>query len=147
MTAPPDDRQRFVDAVRTNLDGTMADAGFPLNGVYEAHEDPPHRNVSVLYEGIVPEFLARYPGLDPVWDEEWRSNADGCVDVWIKWSEADDKLEANLEHWDIQELAERYGDESSVAAVEAALEGPGDIEERVEVLTTILKRSLTAAAI
>ena len=38
-------------------------------------------------------------------------------------------------------------DESSVAAVEAALEGRGDIEERVEVLTTILKRSLTAAAI
>jgi hypothetical protein len=38
-------------------------------------------------------------------------------------------------------------DESSVTAVEAALEGPGDIEERVEVLTTILKRSLTAAAI
>jgi hypothetical protein len=53
---------------------------------------------SPAYEGIVSEFLARYPGLDPVWDEEWRSNADGYADVWIKWSEADDEPEANLEH-------------------------------------------------
>lgn len=67
----------------------MADAGFPLNGVYDDNADPPNRNTSVLYEGVVSDFLARYPGLDPVWDEEWRSHVGGCVDLWINWSEVD----------------------------------------------------------
>jgi hypothetical protein len=146
VTPPIDARQRFVDAVRSNLDATMVRAGFPLNGIYEGPEDPPNRNISVLYEGIVSDFLTRYPGLDPVWDEEWRSHGDGCVDLWIKWSEADDKLEANLEHWDIQKLAERYGDESSVMEVEAAMRGQGEIEKRVEVLTTVIKESIRAAS-
>jgi hypothetical protein len=132
--------------VRTNLDTAMSEGGFPLNGVYEGDEDPPNRNVSVLYEGVVADFLDRYPGLDPVWDEEWRRNTDGCVDIWIKWSEAEDRLEANLEHWEIQKLAERYGDPSSVSEVEGALQGPGDIQQRVEVLSTVLKRSLRAAS-
>jgi hypothetical protein len=146
VNAPTDARQLFVDAVRTNLDTTMSEGGFPLNGVHDGDEDPPNRTVSVHYEGVVREFLDRYPGLDPVWDEEWRNNMDGCVDIWIKWSEADDKLEANLEHWEISKLAERYGGPPSVTEVEAALHGPGDIQQRVEVLSTILKRSLKVAS-
>jgi hypothetical protein len=141
-----DGRQRFVDAVRTRLDGSLADAGFSLNGVFDDEADPPNRNVSVLYEGVVADFLARYPGLDPVWDEEWRSHGDGCVDLWIKWSVADDVIDVNLEHWEIRELANRYGGDSSVTAVETALRGPGDTAERVEVIATILERSLTAAS-
>ena len=100
----------------------------------------------MLYEGRVSHFLARYPGLDPVWDEEWRKNTDGCVNLWIKWSEADDKIESSLEHWEIPELAARYGDELSVAAVKDALQGPGDIEKRVEVIACVLEKSLRAAS-
>ena len=128
-----DARQRFVDAVRTRLDVRMASAGFPLNDVYDDQAAAPNRNTSVLYEGRVSDFLARYPGLDPVWDEEWRKNTEGCVDIWIRWSEADDAIESNLEHWEIPELAARYGDESSVTAVHEALQ-PGDIEKRTEVM-------------
>jgi hypothetical protein len=146
VTVPDDARQRFVAAVRTRLDDPLAEAGFPLNGVYDDDAEPPNRNVSVLYEGVVSDFLARYPGLDPVWDEDWRKHADGCVDLWIKWSEAADDIEADLEHWPIRKLAERYGGESSVAAVEAALRGPGDMQKRIEVIATILERSLSAAS-
>lgn len=39
-----------------------------------------------------------------------------------------------------------YGDESSLTAAEAALRGPGDIQERVEVIAAILEKSLTAAS-
>lgn len=146
VTVSNDARQRFVGAVRTRLDDSMASAGFPLNDVYDDHAASPNRNTSVLYEGRVPEFLARYPGLDPVWDEEWRKNTDGCVDLWIKWSEADDRLESNLEHWEIPELAARYGDELTVAAVKDALQGPGDIKKRVEVIASILETSLREAS-
>ena len=114
VTVAGDARQRFVDAVRTRLDDSMASAGLPLNDVYDEHAASPNRITSVLYEGRVSDFLARYPGLDPVWDEEWRKNTDGCVDLWIKWSEADDRIESNLEHWEIPELAARYGDELSL---------------------------------
>ena len=34
VTAPDDARQRFVAAVHTRLDNYLAEAGFPLNGVY-----------------------------------------------------------------------------------------------------------------
>jgi hypothetical protein len=142
----PDDARRFVAAVRTRLDDPLAEAGLPLNGVYDKDAEPPNRNVSVLYEGVVSDFLARYPGLDPVWDEDWRKRADGCVDLWIKWSEAAGAIEVTLEHWAIRKLADRYGDESSVAAVEAALRGPGDMETRIEVIARILERSLSAAS-
>jgi hypothetical protein len=81
-----------------------------------------NRNTSVLYEASVSDFLAHFPGLAPVWDEEWRKTTDGCVDLRIKWSEADDTIESNLEHWEIPELAARYGDESSVTAVQDALQ-------------------------
>lgn len=80
----------------------------------------------MLYEGVVSEFLARYPGLDPAWDEEWRRHTEGCVDIWIKWSESDNSLQASLEHWEIRELAERYGDESSAMELDTALKGPGE---------------------
>lgn len=146
VTVPTDAGQRFVDAIRERLDEPMEAAGFPFNDVYADHAESPNRNVSVLYEGIISDFLARYPGLDPVWDEEWRRNRDGCVDLWIKWSEADDKIESNLEHWEISDLADRYGGQASVRALEGALRGPGDIVERVEVLATILEKSLTAAS-
>ena len=143
VTVPDDARQLFVAAVRTRLDDPLAEAGFPLNRVYD---EPSNRNVSVLYEGVVSDFLARYPGLDPVWDEHWRKHAGACVDLSIKWYEAANAIEVHLEHWAIRKLAERYGDESSVAAVEAALRGPGDIEKRIEVIATILERSLSAAS-
>lgn len=146
VLVPGDDRQRFVDAVRARLDDSMARAGFPLNDVYDDQGASPNRNASVLYEGRVSNFLARYPGLDPVWDEEWRQNTDGCVDLWIEWSEADDRIESHLEHWEILELAARYGDESLVARVKLALEGPGDIEVRVEVIASVLEASLRAAS-
>ena len=100
----------------------------------------------MLYEGVVADFLARYSGLDPVWDEDWRRHADGCVDLWINWSEATSAIEIDLEHWTIRKLADRYGDESSVAAVEAALRGPGDMEKRIKVIATILEESLSAAS-
>lgn len=146
MSAVDDARQRFVDAVRTRLDDSMESAGFPLNDVYDDRAASPNRNTSVLYEGRVSDFLSRYQGLDPVWDDEWRNNTDGCVDLWIKWSEADDRIESSLEHWDISELAARYGDESSVTAVQDALQGPGDIEERIEVIASILEKSLHNAS-
>lgn len=146
VTVADDARQRFVNAVRARLDDSMASAGFPLNDVYDDRAASPNRNTSVLYEARVSDFLARYPGLDPVWDEEWRKNTDGCVDLWIKWSEADDRLESNLEHWEILQLAARYGDELSVAAVKDALQGPGDIEKRVEVIASVLETSLRAAS-
>lgn len=146
VTASDDARQRFVDAVRGRLDNSMASAGFPLNDVYDHHAVSPNRNTSVLYEGRGSDFLARYPGLDPVWDEEWRRNTDGCVDLWITWSEADDRLESHLEHWEIPELAARYDSELSVAAVKDALRGPGEIEKRVEVIASVLEKSLRSAS-
>lgn len=146
VTVADDARQRFVNAVRARLDDSMASAGFPLNDVYDDRAASPNRNTSVLYEARVSDFLARYPGLDPVWDEEWRKNTDGCVDLWIKWSEDDDRLESNLEHWGIPELAARYGDESSVTAVQEALHGSGDMEKRIEVIASILEKSLRAAS-
>lgn len=141
-----DRRQIFIDAVRTRLDASMADAGFPFNGVYENHSDPPDRNVSILYEGVVSDFLERYPALDPVWDEEWRRNRDGCVDLWIEWSEADDALASHLEHWEIIELAGRYGDKSLIGKVESALSGPGAIDRRVEVLVEVIRKALASAS-
>ncbi|MGB8360980.1 MAG: hypothetical protein WCE80_06225 [Acidimicrobiia bacterium] len=98
-------------------------------------------------EGSVSDLLARYPGLYPAWDEEWHKNTDGCVDLWIEWSEAEDRIESHLEHWEILELAARYGDESSVTRVQLALEGPGDIEERIEVIASVLETSLRTASI
>lgn len=146
VTVRDDAQQRFVAAVRTRLDDPLAEAGFRLNGVCDDDAEPPNRNVSVLYEGVVSDFLARYPGLDPVWDEDWRNHADGCVDLWIKWSEAADAIDVNLEQWPIRKLAERYGDESSVASVDAALRGPGDMAARIEVIARIFERSLSDAA-
>lgn len=146
VTVRDDARQRFVAAVRTRLDDPLAESGFPLNGVYDDDTEAPNRKVSVLYEGVVSEFLSRYPGLDPVWDEDWRNHADGCVDLWIKWSEAADAIDVNLEHWPVRKLAERYGDASSVAAVDDALRGPGDMEMRIEAIARILERSLSAAS-
>jgi hypothetical protein len=78
----------------------------------------------VLYEGVLSNFLTRYSGLDPVWDEDRRSHVDGCVDLLIKWSESVGTIEVRLEHWAIREFAERHGGESSVAALEAAMLGP-----------------------
>lgn len=144
--AQVDRRQAFVDAVRRRLDAPMAEAGFPFNGIYEDDPDPPNRSVSILYEGLVSDFLERYPGLDPVWDDEWRQQREGCVDLWIEWSEADDTLASHLEHWQIAELAKRFGDEASVAEVTSALSGPGDIEHRVETLVGVIRRSLTSAS-
>ena len=144
MTVSVAESQKFVEAVRTQLDELMEKAGFPLNGVYTADESPV---TSVLYEGIVSDFLTRYPGLDPVWDEDWRRQGDGCVDLWIKWTSTDDSLEVSLEHWTIRELADRYGDESSVEAILTALSGPGEIEARVGTIAEVLRESLAAAAI
>ena len=79
----------------------MAKAGFPFNGVYENGSDPPNRHVSVLYGGVVSDFLERYPGLDPVWDEDWRQHRDECVELWIEWSENEGKLACHLEHREI----------------------------------------------
>lgn len=73
-------------------------------------------------------------------------NTDGCVDLWITWSEADDRLESHLEHWEIPELAARYDSELSVAAVKDALRGPGEIEKRVEVIASVLEKSLRSAS-
>ena len=137
-----DARGRFVDAVRKRLDETMTAAGLPFNTV-QYHDDDP--GVSILYEGLVPDFLDRYPGLDPVWDEEWRQNADGCVDLWIKWH-ADGRIVCHLEHWDIGAVAERYGDSLATGDVDAALTGPGEIETRVDVIAILLERALTAAS-
>lgn len=147
VAVPGDARQRFVDAVRSRLDDSMESAGFPLNYVYDDRAASPNRNTSVLYEGRASDFLFRYPGLDPVWDDEWRNNTNGCVDLWIKWSEAEDRIESSLEHWEILELAARYGDESSVEKVQMALEGPGNIEKRAEVIVSLLEKSLRAASI
>lgn len=91
-------------------------------------------------------FLPATRGSTPSGDEEWRKNTDGCVDLWIKWSEADDRFESNLEHWAILQLAARYGGELSVAAVRDAIRGPGDIEKRVEVIASVLETSLRAAS-
>jgi hypothetical protein len=71
---------------------------------------------------------------------------EGCVDLWIKWSKADDRIESHIEHRDIPELAARYGDESSVTRVQVALKGPGDIERRAEVTASVLEISLRAAS-
>ena len=124
----------------------MARAGFPLNGIYDDDAEEPNRHTSVLYEGVVADFLARYPGIDPVWDEEWRGQTDGCVDLWIKWSEVDNTIDVNLEHWTVRALAERYGDDSSVEAMEAALSGSDDMHSRVETIAGILEKSLVAAS-
>lgn len=67
VTVADDARQRFVNAVRARLDDSMASAGFPLNDVYDDRAASPNRNTSALYEVRVSDFLARYPGLDPVW--------------------------------------------------------------------------------
>ncbi len=141
-----DRRQRFVDALRSLLDEFMAEAGLPLNSS-QIHDGPEaERGASVLYEGLVPEFLRRYPGLDPVWDEEWRRDDAGCVDLWIKWFEADESITVDLEHWGIRVLADRYGDAATLAAVEAALVGPGDLDPRVGVIADVLKLSLARAS-
>jgi hypothetical protein len=142
-----DPRQRFVDAVRARLDAPLAAAGFPFNGVYGDEAGPPHRRASVLYEGVVADFLARYPGLDPVWDTEWRHRKEGCVDLWLTWSEADDSIEVSLEHWPIARLAEKYGDESAVSSLAAALRGSDDLRARVDVIAALLERSLRAASV
>ena len=139
-------RQQFVDTVRKHLDEPMAEAGFPLNSVSLHDGDPSGGGASILYEGHVPDFLMRYPGLDPTWDDEWRRNQDGCVDLWIKWSEADDTIAVHLEHWGIRELAERYGEASTFISVEAALAGPGDFDTRVSVIAALLHRSLVRAS-
>lgn len=141
-----DSRQLFIDSVRTRLDVSMASAGFPFNGVYEDPSEPPNRNISILYEGGVADFIERYPGLDPVWDEEWRRHTEGCVDLWIEWSEAQDALACHLEHWEITQLAKRYANASLVNDLPAALSGPGDIDARVEVLTAVLKKALVSAS-
>ena len=135
--------QRVVDAVRARLDESMEKAGFPLNGVYTADESPV---TSVLYEGVVSDLLTRYPGLDPVWDEIGVVEEDGCVDLWIKWTSTDDSLEVRLEHWTIQKLADRYGDESTAEGIDAALSGHGEIEARVRTIAEVLEKSLAAAA-
>ena len=142
-----DVRQQFVHVVRRRLDEPMAEAGFPLNSVSLHDGDPSERGASVLYEGLAADFLSRYPGLDPVWDEEWRRNDDGCVDLWIKWFEVGDIIVVNLEHWGIRKLAERFGDASIEAAVEDALAGPGDMEARVGVIAELLQRSLAKASV
>lgn len=132
-----------MDAVRKRLDETMTAAGLPFNTV-QYHDDDP--GVSILYEGLVPDFLDRYPGLDPVWDEEWRQDEHGCVDLWIKWLDGDGRIECHLEHWDIGGVAERYGDSLTAGEVDGALAGPGGIEARVDVIATLLERALAAAS-
>lgn len=139
-------RRRFVDAVRLRLDETMTAAGLPFNNVQYHDGDPGEGGVSILYEGLVPDFLDRYPGLDPVWDEEWRQNTDGCVDLWIRWLDADGRIDCHLEHWDIGAVAERYGDSLTAGEVDAALAGPGEMEVRVEVIATLLERALATAS-
>jgi len=62
-----DARQHFVDVVRTRLDSLMAEAGFPLNGVYDDDEEAPNRNTSVLYEGVVADFLMRSLVVRALW--------------------------------------------------------------------------------
>ena len=117
-----------------------------LSTVFIDDAETPNRNTSVLYEGVAADFLGRYPGIDPAWDEEWRRYTDGCVDLWIEWCEADNTIKVRLEHWEIHKLAERYGDESSTAALTEALSGRGDMEARVEVFAEIVERSFAAAS-
>jgi hypothetical protein len=59
----------------------------------------------VLYEGVLADFLGRYPGLDPVWDEDRRRIKDGYVDLWIQWSEVDGTIDVRLEHWELRQLS------------------------------------------
>ena len=69
-----------------------------------------------------------------------------CVDLWITWTSTDDSLEVRLEHWTIQQLADRYAGELSVDAIHPSLPGPGDIEPRLETIAQVLGNSMAAAA-
>ena len=143
--ATADPGLEFATIVRSRLDTSMARAGLPLNDVQRGEKPNFGMTTSVLYEGLVGEFLERYPGLDPVWDRQWREQRDGCVDLWLAHDEEDDSIAVHLEHWDLIVLARRYGDETTVAEVEAALTGPGAMADRVEVVAVLLERALSQA--
>lgn len=143
--ATADPGLEFAAFVRSRLDTSMARAGLPLNDVHRGEKPSLGMTTSVLYEGLVGEFLERYPGLDPVWDQQWREQRDGCVDLWLGYHEEDDSISVHLEHWDLIVLARRYGDESAVAEVEAALSGPGGMVDRVEVVARLLEKALSVA--
>jgi len=51
-----------------------------------------------------------------------------------------------LEHWSIHQLAKKCGDKSSTEALEAALSGFDDLQGKVEVVATLLVKSLALAS-
>lgn len=133
--------QAFIDAVLGRLRSPLSEAGFVLNDTQIAEDE-----VSVLFEGVVSDFLGRYPGLDPTWDQEWRSHPGGCVDLWIKWNPVDDVIRVDLEHWPIAQLAERYGDDALRSQLDSAIRSSGPIEKRVAIIADTIETALRGAA-
>ena len=127
----------FIALVK-ELVGPIAErSGFPFNT--DQPKDDGYQ--AVLYESDRASFLGAPPALAPVWDAEWMENAP-CVDLWIEYL-PDGRIEAHLEHWNIDELALRFSSTELRETLGEIVSGTGDLRDRVGVIAAVMHDALT----
>ncbi len=133
----PQAAAEFARLVHERLDPIAGSAGLRFNAPSSGTGDD-GQTTSLLYEGLPGEFLAAFPGLAPVWDEEWMAGAP-CVDLWIHYHHTDGRIAGNLEHWEFDELAGRYGDDDLGERLRTALAGGGHLAARLDAIAGVLQ--------